>query len=385
MHKRARLPGRVRVRLTIPDAAAFLDRCVREGITPENVRAEDALTLAFTLRRAELAPARRLAERMGGRWHTLSVRGPAAGALRLRRHALFFAGLGTALALLAAASLFVWEIRVTENDSDVPDAEILRVLAAQGVGPGSFWPAFRGERIRTAALTELPALCFLAVNVRSGKAEVTVKKALPPPEIVNESVPSAVTARRGGVIESIFVLSGTALVKRGDAVVPGQTLVTSDGVRPRAGAEVTARTWTELTAAAPLTVWEKTPAGADRRAFSLLLGNGRINFTPNSGILPGECDRITKKWDLAAEGAFSLPVHLVSETVRPFALSERTREAEALRPVLEARLTERLRAELGNGGEILSLRFTAAERDGALLVTLRAECLERIDENVPQG
>ena len=54
---------------------------------------------------------------------------------------------------------------------------------------------------------------------------------------------------------------------------------------------------------------------------------------------------------------------------------------------MEARLRAALAAELehrlGAGGEVLSESFSAAESGGALLVTLRAECLQNIAVETP--
>ena len=50
-----------------------------------------------------------------------------------------------------------------------------------------------------------------------------------------------------------------------------------------------------------------------------------------------------------------------------------------LRERLEAALTD----ALGDGGEAVELQCSAEERDGMLLVTLRAECREEIGRFVP--
>ena len=49
----------------------------------------------------------------------------------------------------------------------------------------------------------------------------------------------------------------------------------------------------------------------------------------------------------------------------------------------EELLLSQLEKELGEQGRITSTRFAADVRDGALLVTMTAECLEQIGEQVP--
>ena len=290
-------------------------------------------------------------------------------------------------AAVLVSSLFVWDIRVTENDSDVPDALILHTLAEQGVGVGSFWPGFRGERIRSRALAELPGLSWLAVNVRGSTASVEVRAAVEKPEITDPRQAADVTASRSGVITEIRVFEGEALVSRGDAVTAGQTLVSCERAARRgetrtvhARAEVTAHTWYELTASAPLSAQEKENTGAARYRFALLIGNARINFYADSGISGTECDKITRIWQLGVKDVFSLPAAAVVETAQPYTLRETALSRAAVRASLEKELRAALRERLGEKGAVLSEYFTAFEENGMLTLTLRCECEERIDE-----
>ena len=88
---------------------------------------------------------------------------------------------------------------------------------------------------------------------------------------------------------------------------------------------------------------------------------------------------MTKETYLRIENVISLPVKWVTETIRPYSLRETAADGEALRAALESALLDRLRGRIGTDGEFLRTYFTASENGGALTLTLRAECLERID------
>ena len=148
-------------------------------------------------------------------------------------------------------------------------------------------------------------------------------------------------------------------------------------------AEVYARTWYELTASAPLALEEKIYTGEAWTRRALVFCGHRINFFAGSGILPAQCDKIISEQRLELEGVFTLPVSFVREKYRRYDTVTVTRGAESLRPALEAALTERLLAELGESGKVGSTVVTAAESDGVLYVTLRAECSERVDSIAP--
>ena len=377
------LRSRTEVRVTGAELWRFLDGCGRAGIRLTDVRAEDEFTCTVSLRPRDLPAAKRLAERTGCHITVLRNRGAAAAARRLRRKRALLAGLAIMAALLCASGLFVWDIRVAFNDSSISDGRILRVLAQQGVGVGSFYPAFRGERIRTRALCTLPELSFLAVNVRGCRAEVTARAAVPPPEIWTAAEPGDVTARRSGVIASMAVLSGREQVSRGDAVVPGQVLIAGTAAEPHARGEIRAYTFYELTAAAPLLQTVKTPTGPARRRFALIVGEQRINFYPGSGILPPECDKMTKEIPLGFGNAFSLPVRWITETRQSYTLTVSPADRETLERRLESALRAQLSGQLGDGGEPVRVHMTFADDGQVLTATLRAECLERIDWDSP--
>lgn len=225
------------------------------------------------------------------------------------------------------------------------------------------------------------------MNVRGSTASVEVRAAVEKPEITDPRQAADVTASRSGVITEIRVFEGEALVVRGDAVTAGQTLVSGERAARRgetrtvhACAEITAHTWHELTASAPLTACVREGAGAARYRFALLIGNARINFYADSGISGTECDKITKIWELGIKNVFSLPVAAVFETVQPYTLSETALSREAVRASLEEELRAALKERLGETGTVLSEYFTASEENGMLTLTLRSECEERIDK-----
>ena len=287
------LRGVAEIRITGAAPWKLINACVRERITVEGVESDDLITCRALIFAADAERVKSLAPRCGCDVEVLSVRGrPVWKKLLHRRRWAALCAAAVAAAVLVS-SLFVWDIRVTENDSDVPDALILRTLAEQGVGIGSFWPGFRGERIRSRALAELPGLSWLAVNVRGSTASVEVRAAVEKPEITDPWQAADVAASRSGVITEIRVFEGEALVSRGDAVTAGQTLVSCERAARRgetrtvhARAEVTAHTWYELTASAPLSARKKESTGAVlSEYFTEYEENGMLTLT-----LRSECE-----------------------------------------------------------------------------------------------
>lgn len=377
------LRGASEVRLTCAQTWMFLNRCASSGIALTEVRCEDDYAIRFRAELRDLSRVRELAERCGGTPEVLSSRGWPLWGRRIRRHTVFCAGLALCSAALWLSSLFIWHIEVTDNDSDVPDAVIVRTLAAHGVGIGTFSPPLSGEDIRAAVLPELPGLSFLSVNVRGSRASVTARASVAVPKIWDAKQRTDITASHMGVITEMRVLEGEALAAVGDAVAKGRILVSGErpgGRSVHARAEVTAHTWREYIAEAPLIYAEKTPVGRPKHRFALIFGEHRLNFYRDSGILPTNCDKITDLWELSWKNVFTLPVTLVRETWLPYALQSAEEDEYSLTAALENELALWLFSELDAESEVLTLRYSSAVTDGCVLVTLRSECAERIDE-----
>ena len=122
----------------------------------------------------------------------------------------------------------------------------------------------------------------------------------------------------------------------------------------------------------------KAYTGEEKTRYALILGDRRINFYHNSGFLEHNCDKIITEYDLSCEGLFSLPVSLIKETCRDYkaVLYDIDKSVEIER--LSQKLTALLKEEIGEDGEIISMKFSASEDNGLLYVTLRSECIEQI-------
>ena len=373
-----RMRGRARLRLRGTERARLLERCRAQGLRLERLEAEDELTVRLQIREEQLPQLRQIAEGLGFETELLSLRGGRTGLRRLRRRWALAAGLIGMLALLLGSQLFVWQIRVQGCES-LSRGQILRALAACGVEPGAFAPGIRQELVRSRMLTELPELSWMTVNVSGSRATVLVRERRETPEL-RRTAPADIVAARPGIIRSCTVLEGLALAEPGDAVLEGEILVSgsveslSQPPRQlRAMAEIRAETWRELIAVCPLEMLQIREQGAVSRRFSLVLGKNLRYLDGNPGKGLDECVTIVHEYTVGAEGLFALPLTLRVEERRALlptdAAADRTEE-------MKAALLRRLEAE--TDGEILETGFSVGRRDGLLIVTLQAHCLENI-------
>ena len=349
---------------------------------------QDAFTIRLGLYSRDLRDAKALATRCQCELKLLRESGVPVVKRRLRRRVALLVTAVSCFALLAASSLFAWDIRV-EGNEQVSTGEILRALAGCGVEPGAFWPGWSSDEIRNSVILDIPALAWVGVSVDGSRALVRVRKRIETPEIVNSEGMGSVTARTTGIIDSMRVYQGAPLVTVGDAVVAGETLVSGempsevgDTRYVRASAEIRARTWYEMSASAPLE-YSGLEQSDSRTRWALVIGDKRINFYLGSSQTPAGCGKIITEYPLAWEGVFTLPVTLVREQTLEYDSAAAAEDEEELSGRLEAVLRSTLEHELSGRGEILDAQFTSSASDGRLVVTMRAECMEDIAEFTP--
>ncbi len=349
---------------------------------------QDAFTIRLGLYSRDLRDAKALATRCQCELKLLRESGAPVVKRRLRRRVALLVTAVSCFALLAASSLFAWDIRV-EGNEQVSTGEILRALAGCGVEPGAFWPGWSSDEIRNSVILDIPELAWLGVSVDSSRAVIRVRERTEAPELVNSEGMGSVTARTTGIIDSMRVYQGAPLVTVGDAVVAGETLVSGempsevgDTRYVRASAEIRARTWYEMSASAPLE-YSGLEQSDSRTRWALVIGDKRINFYLGSSQTPAGCGKIITEYPLAWEGVFTLPVTLVREQTLEYDSAAAAEDEEELSGRLEAVLRSTLERELSGRGEILDAQFTSSASDGRLVVTMRAECMEDIAEFTP--
>ncbi|MBO5502737.1 MAG: sporulation protein YqfD, partial [Clostridia bacterium] len=247
------LPGCLHHQFTLTglNLERFLNTLQKEGIALVSARRVDRRTLRCICRSADLDTITTIAREKG--WRMEKARPVGLGA-RLRR---WFSRpglvIGTVLAtvLLTVAMRFIWVIRIV--DAGPYQADIMSFLAQEGYRCG-----MRKEQTDAATLSLLlqrryPDVAWFRVYVNNVTLVVECTQGVPAPELP-DAQPCDLLAVRDGVVQSVQVYGGTALVRPGDLVRRGQVLIRgeeqgADGemVPAAARGRVIARCWQEET------------------------------------------------------------------------------------------------------------------------------------------
>ena len=360
-----------------------------KGILFWDLQWESEICLRLRMLLAQGPALEEIAGQIGAEMTVLRRRGIPVLWGRFHRRYVLLAGFAVFWLLLFGGNLFIWEFRVSGNET-VPTETVLRALENYGITVGSPGLEIDQEDMRNHVLLELEDVVWLAVNVRGCVARVQVVERVRGQDMVEDG-PANVVARRPGLVTRVEALGGQAAVVPGDTVTQGQLLISgavdldNGGLRWQHGmGRVWARTWYELTAQVPLTVRQRGVPLSSRTRYALDIGKKRIKLYGKGSTLGGDCDKITQYRPVCLPWGLRLPITLAAETVTAYGPStdvpRSTREA---RDEGESLLRRQLEELLGDTGTAENVRIDAVEQGSWLLVTLRAECLEEIGREVP--
>jgi len=360
-----------------------LNLCAMNGVAYRELRRAGEHTLIAELSVRDYRRLRLLSKEGGFAVRVVKKSGAPFFLWRIRGRWALWGILPLCVLAVWASSFFILEIGVSGNET-VPSGVILAELEELGVGIGTMRLSIPMERVANEMLLRVPELSWIAVNCTGSRAEVLVREERPAPALYDKGSPADILAKKPGVITKMTILEGARVKNVGDTVDTGDLLVSgrmtsllSGGRDVRALGEVTARTWYELEAKAPLYAVEKRPTGRQTARTALVFAGKRLNFYFNGGNPYAYCDKIILEKKLTLFRGAVLPLTLVRETFReyapePAAMDEKETEAllrERLRAALERRLDQ---------GEIVSTSFAVSKTADALTVAMSAECSESI-------
>lgn len=392
------LRGSVRLEVEGAFPERFLNLCAQRGILFWNVEWMETTRLRLTVTRRGSRQAAALGERTLCTVTPAGRKGMPYFLARFRKRYAFWVGMGLSMAAVCVLSSFVLTIEVKGN-TNVPTAQILTELRRQGLGIGTFGPGLDERTVGNKVLLQLPQLSWLSINLYGTRAEVLVREAVEAPELVDAQEYGSVVARASGIVTRVEALTGEAVVKVGDTVLEGETLISgtvhlegpaySDKpeigqIQVRASGRVYARTWRTMAAQLPLEAQVKRYTGEETNLWSVTALGRRTDFFGKGGISFDRYDKISHTWTLTLPGGEEMPLAVQRETCRAYELETLAVEPDAAEAMLKERLMEALEEAVGEG-EIVSTEFAVETENGMLKVTLQAECREEIGTFVPDS
>jgi similar to stage IV sporulation protein len=220
--------GYVRIRVTGPSLERFMNMASARGHrlwgTSRKARSLECNVTVRSFRRL-----RKIRARTRSRIRILERHGLPFIFYGLGRRPLLVGGALFSMALLYLLSATIWFVRV-EGTERFDAGLIEEIAAAMGVRPGTLKSSIDCDEVARGMVLAVNGLSWAVVELRGVVAVVRVieKDPLEMPEVF--TAPADIVAAKDGVIISLIVLAGRAMVKEGDTVHKGDTLI--EGLQP---------------------------------------------------------------------------------------------------------------------------------------------------------
>lgn len=251
----------------------FLNTLQKEQITLVSARRLDHRTLRCVCRSSDVERISSLVQEKGWRMEKTAPVGIGARIRHWLSRPGLIIGLLLAAVLLAVTMRFVWVIRIV--DAGAYQADMAAYLSEEGIKPG-----IHKEKVDAATLALLlqrryPEVAWFRVYVNNVTLVVECTQGVPTPALPQQE-PCHLVAARDGVVQSVQVYAGTAMVRPGDLVRKGQILIrgeerSADGemLPVAARGQVVARCWQEETVRLPLRETISQETGRNQAAYQL--------------------------------------------------------------------------------------------------------------------
>ncbi len=377
------------------ESERFINICTRRSIRLRDITALPDGEISARAEAADFARMRSAAGKCRVRVRIIGKRTAATAFDAARYRVGFIIGLFAFAAFWAVSSGFIWKVKVEGNIS-TPTEAILSSAEGAGLYSGARKNGIpSGETLKYIIMNENPAVSWAWVYINGSKATVKVFEGAPVPEITDESEGSDIIAGHDGMITSITVKKGYALVSAGDGVTAGEILVsglvpakTDEEGNPseyrivHADADITADTWYEKSMVYPLSYTTRTATGAQRRRYTLKLFSKSVPLYRDESPPFEEYSRDTVSHELSPFGKFT-GISLDEEIFSEYSTYTEPLSEAAAAELAGTQLEEGIGRELFAGAVLLDKSLDWTKEDGSVRVTLTMRFSQSIGIQLP--
>lgn len=283
----------------------------------------------------------------------------------------------------------VWRVEVTGNNHESADS-IVENLRNVGFGVGSKTGETDYEEVIAAYRLAHPEIAWMGIYTEGTTAYVRVIETRIGEEEIgrDEKMPSHLTAACDGIILRVDTECGTPVVKAGDVIKKGDTLVLgwmkgayNDRIFAAKGS-VTARVSETFAVEIPYRQSAKTEVGRKKLEISLNFFEKRINFFKKTNKNDLDYVIIEKNRPFYLFGELMLPFGFFTKEAVIYTESEIILDAGSAALLADEELRAQMRQAVGDG-DILFQRTWSEEKDGAYVLYATVEYTKNIAVSVP--
>lgn len=315
--------GKIRITLKGGNHAAFISAAANGGITLTDIERDGNVITVVCDGKDENA-LRKIAARTGLLFTVTARDNVRTRAKDFLRHAGAFVAAIVVAASFIASRFFVFSVCV-EGVSPDRAAKITSALREAGIDGITLKSAIDTSEIEKLVVADSDDLAFAEAYVDGVKLVINVREQLPEP--VQNEENGVITSSRDAIVTRVEVSGGTALVKAGDTVRKGQTLIADyiivgdvndpehKELQTAAKGEVYGRVWYTERLTIPALREETVRTGRKYASSALYIGD-RLMIPASDGHGFTQYEKVSEVKKINAVLPFTLVTNTYYETVR---------------------------------------------------------------------
>ena len=361
----------------------FINICISKKILLWNIKRQKSTILYANIGIQDYKKLKKVAKKTKTRISIQSKKGMPFLLHRYRKRKIFVGLLAIIFIALFIMSKFIWNIEIKGN-TRISKAEILEELNKNGMKVGAYKSKINANSIINKIRLDRGDIAWIGIDIEGTNAIVEIKETSEAPEIIDENEYCNIVANKEGMITKINVQNGTAVVKEGDIVKEGNTLVLGylegkyTGIRyVHAKADIEAKIWYSKKEKVFLKQQIQVPTGATEQKYTLNINNFKINFYKTLSKFENY-DTINESKKLMIFSNFYLPIELIKKTNYEYKYEEKTYTEEELIQVTQEKIEKELEKEIVQKENIVNKQTNIYPNEDYIEVEVICEVLENI-------
>ena len=361
----------------------FINICISKKILLWNMKREKSTILYANIGIQDYKKLKNIAKKTKTRINIQSKKGMPFLLHRYRKRKIFVGLLAIIFIALFMMSKFIWNIEIKGN-TRISKTEIMEELNKNGLKIGTYKRKLNANSVINKVRLDRGDIAWIGIDIEGTNAIVEIKETSEAPELIDENEYCNIVSNKEGMITKINVQNGTAVVKEGDIVKEGDTLVLGylegkyTGIRyVHAKADIEAKIWYSKKEKVFFKQQIQVPTGATEQKYTLNINNFKINFYKTLSKFENY-DTINENKKLMLFSNFYLPIELIKKTNCEYKYEEKIYTEEELTQITQEKIEKELEEEIVQTENIINKQTNIYPNEDYIEVEVIYEVLENI-------
>ena len=361
----------------------FINLCISKKILLIDIKRDKATIMYADVEIKDYKKLKQIAKKTQSKIKIQEKKGLPFTAHKYRKRKIFGALILAIFIGIIIVSNYIWNIEVIGNNK-ISKEEIIKELSKSGLAVGINKNNLDTNSVINKIRLNMEDIAWIGITVKGTNAIVTLKEAEKPPEVLKEDLYCNIVSDKTGMITKINVQNGTANVREGDIVEPGEILVNGmlegkyTGIRyVHSVASIEAKIWHTKKAKAMFKQQIPVETGNTEKKYSIKFKKNQINLFKTLSKFE-KYDTINESKKITLFSNFYLPIELIKCTNKEYVMQEKVYSEDELVKQLTEKLQNELMEEIANKSNIVNTNVNTYLKDDSVEVEVTLEVLENI-------